>query len=124
MRENIDEMPGQQRYIFGTVTQRRNGDGENVEPVKQVLPKLAFRNHLPQVVVGGGDQSHIRFDCWRKRLRDQEVTVRFALVERGRVRPEPAAAGLELILTTGERLHIGVGVDGATLRMVLEALRG
>jgi len=62
------------------------------------------------------------FYAWRKRLRE-EGTVRFALVERGRVRPEPAAAGLELILTTGERLRIGVGVDGATLRTVLEALR-
>jgi len=62
------------------------------------------------------------FYAWRKRLRE-EATVRFALVERGRVAPEPAANGLELILTTGERLRIGVGVDGATLRMVLEALR-
>ena len=62
------------------------------------------------------------FYAWRKRLREQG-TVRFALVERGRVRPEPTAAGLELILTTGERLCIGVGVDGATLRTVLEALR-
>jgi len=63
------------------------------------------------------------FYAWRKRLRE-DGTVRFALVERGRVRPEPAAAGLELILTTGERLSIRVGVDGATLRTVLEALRG
>ena len=62
------------------------------------------------------------FYAWRKRLRE-EGTVRFALVERGRVRPEPAAAELELILTTGERLRIGVGVDGATLLTVLEALR-
>jgi transposase-like protein len=62
------------------------------------------------------------FYAWRKRLREQG-TVRFALVERGGVRPEPAAAELELILTTGERLRIGMGVDGATLRTVLEALR-
>ena len=62
------------------------------------------------------------FYAWRKRLRE-EGTVRFALVERGRVRPEPGGSGLELVLTTGERLHIGVGVDGATLRTVLEALR-
>jgi transposase-like protein len=62
------------------------------------------------------------FYAWRKRLRE-EGTVRFALVERGRVRPEPAAAGLELILTTGERLRIGAGVDGATLRAVLDVLR-
>src|SRR5208283_6190543 len=54
------------------------------------------------------------FYAWRKRLREQGP-VRFALVERGRVRAEPASApGLELILSTGERLRIGVGVDGAT----------
>ena len=62
VRENIHEMPGQQWYIFGTLAQRRNGDGKNIEPIKQVFPELAFRNHLPQVVVGGGDQPHIGFD--------------------------------------------------------------
>ena len=62
------------------------------------------------------------FYAWRKRLRE-EGTVRFALVERGGVRPEPAAGVLELILTTGERLRIGAGVDGATLRAVLDVLR-
>ena len=30
---------------------------------------------------------------------------------------------LELVLATGERLRIGAGVDGTTLRTVLEALR-
>jgi hypothetical protein len=32
-------------------------------------------------------------------------------------------AALELVLATGERLRISAGVDGATLRTVLEALR-
>ena len=50
--------------------------------------------------------------------------VRFALVERGGPRQElPAGAVLELVLTTGERLRIGAGVDGVTLRAVLDALR-
>jgi hypothetical protein len=31
--------------------------------------------------------------------------------------------GLELVLTTGERLRIGASVDPATLRRVVEALR-
>jgi hypothetical protein len=30
---------------------------------------------------------------------------------------------MELVLTTGERLRISAGVDAATLRQVLEALR-
>jgi hypothetical protein len=63
------------------------------------------------------------FYVWRKRLRNQEP-MRFALVETGVVRPPaPAEPGLELVLTTGERLRIGASVDPVTLRKVLEALR-
>jgi transposase-like protein len=63
------------------------------------------------------------FYAWRKRLREGE-SVRFALVERRRVRQERSAEALvELVLTTGERLRIGAGVDAATLRAVLDALR-
>jgi transposase-like protein len=62
------------------------------------------------------------FYAWRKRLREQGP-VRFALVERGGVLREPTTeASLELVLATGERLRIGAGVDGATLRTVLDAL--
>jgi transposase-like protein len=64
------------------------------------------------------------FFYWRKRLRNQQQPVRFALVDRGakpqRVTPE---AGLELMLATGERLRIGTGVSATTLRTVLEVLR-
>ena len=63
------------------------------------------------------------FYAWRKRLRKEEP-VRFALVDRGAAPPEPATeAGLELVLRSGNRLRIGAGVDGETLRRVLEALR-
>ena len=63
------------------------------------------------------------FYVWRKRLRRNEP-VRFALVERGAAQQEPARdAHLELVLASGERLRIGSGVDGATLRTVLDALR-
>jgi hypothetical protein len=63
------------------------------------------------------------FYGWRKRLRKAEP-VRFAVVERGRM-PQPCATEpvLELVLNTGERLRIGVGVDAAALRTVLAALR-
>ena len=65
-----------------------------------------------------------RFYYWRKRLRDQQQPMRFALVDRGAERPEPApGTELELVLVTGEQLRIGAGVQAATLRMVLEALR-
>jgi hypothetical protein len=63
------------------------------------------------------------FYAWRKRLQKKEP-VRFALVDRGAARQEaPTEVALELVLMTGERLRIGAGVDTATLRAVLEALR-
>src|SRR5882672_584349 len=61
------------------------------------------------------------FYAWRKRLRKQGP-VRFALVERGPARHEQESA-LELVLASGERLRIGAGVDGTTLRTVMEVLR-
>jgi len=64
------------------------------------------------------------FYAWRKRLQETGP-VRFALVERSARRQElTAAALLELVLATGERLRIGSGVDITTLRHVLEVLRG
>jgi transposase-like protein len=64
------------------------------------------------------------FYCWRKRLREQGP-VRFALVERSARRQERTAeVALELELATGERLRIAAGVDPATLRVVLDVLRG
>ena len=63
------------------------------------------------------------FYVWRKRLRKQEPA-RFALVETEPARQHPPKTGLEMVLVTGERLHIGVDVDPSLLRRVLEALRG
>src|SRR5262249_56882062 len=63
------------------------------------------------------------FYAWRKRLQKREA-VRFALVDRGAARQEPATEGtLELGMATGERLRIGAGVDAATLRTGLGNLR-
>jgi hypothetical protein len=63
------------------------------------------------------------FYAWRKRLQERGP-VRFALVERNaRQQEQTAGAVLELVLTTGERLRIGAGVDSATLRAVLDIVR-
>lgn len=63
------------------------------------------------------------FYKWRKQLRESGP-VRFALVERrGRHEASSPDADLELLFATGERLRIRSGVDGATLRTVVEALR-
>ena len=59
------------------------------------------------------------FYAWRKRLQKREP-VRFALVDRRAARQEQATdAALDLVLTTGERLRIGTGVDAATCARVL-----
>ncbi len=64
------------------------------------------------------------FYAWRKRLQESGP-VRFALVERSARRQERTVeAALELVMGAGERLRIGTGVDAATLRTVLDALRG
>jgi hypothetical protein len=64
------------------------------------------------------------FYTWRKRL-EESGPVRFALVDRSAHRQERTGeAALELVLGTGERLRIGTGVDAATLRTVLDVLRG
>jgi transposase-like protein len=62
------------------------------------------------------------FYYWRRRLRENR-TVRFAVLDTRKANTEPPAA-LELVLSSGERLRIGAGVDAATLRLVLDTIRG
>jgi transposase-like protein len=61
------------------------------------------------------------FYYWRKRLRENG-TVRFALLETKAVTADTTPA-IELVLGTGERLRISNGVDAATLRLILDAVR-
>lgn len=64
------------------------------------------------------------FYDWRKRLRESVGPVRFALVERRSGSQKPATnADIEIVFAGGEQLRIRSGVDGATLRIVIEALR-
>lgn len=63
---------------------------------------------------GIADNSFYR---WRQRLQKSEPA-RFALLK-----TVGSGAALELYLANGERLRIGSGVDAATLRVVLEAVR-
>jgi transposase len=70
-----------------------------------------------------GIAEHLLF-YWRKRLRNQQQPVRFALVEQGAASAGTVAEpALELVLNNGERLRIGGRVDESSLRMVLAALR-
>lgn len=63
------------------------------------------------------------FYQWRKRLRQENQAVRFALLQTKAASAE-APAALELVLTSGERLRIGNQVSASALRLVLEAVRG
>ena len=63
------------------------------------------------------------FYYWRKRLRKRE-TVQFALLETKPRDTGSVTSRFELVLTSGERLRIGNEVDAATLRVVLEVVRG
>jgi transposase-like protein len=63
------------------------------------------------------------FYYWRKRLR-KSGTVRFALLATTPADTGGKASILELVWRNGERLRIGNEVEAATLRMVLEAVRG
>jgi hypothetical protein len=60
---------------------------------------------------------------WKRRLdqRSAAEPVRFALVETGA--EKRAAAGLEIVLASGDRIVVPVGTDGERLRMVVAALR-
>lgn len=63
---------------------------------------------------------------WRKRLRQAKHGPRFARVKTIETQPPaalPASAALELTFVSGERLRIPPGVDAATLRLTLDALR-
>ena len=62
------------------------------------------------------------FYFWRKRLA-QPPPLRFALVETAPLPPPATEPELELVLTTGERLRIGAGVETTALQRVLEAVR-
>ncbi len=63
------------------------------------------------------------FYYWRKRLRKRDL-VQFALLETRPTDTGRTTSAFELVLTNGERLRIGSEVDAATLRMVLEVVRG
>jgi len=62
------------------------------------------------------------FYTWRKRLTEKGQAIGFALVETPALRRQRSEP-VELILSSGDRLHIGPGTDASTLRLVLGILR-
>ncbi len=58
----LEKARRQQRNIFPPGTQRRQIDGDDVEPVVQIFAKLAFAHGLPQIDVGGRQDAHVHLD--------------------------------------------------------------
>ncbi len=52
----------QQRNIVGTFAQRRQVDGEHVEPIVEIAAEFPVDNHLLEIAVGGGDQPDVGLD--------------------------------------------------------------
>ena len=103
-----------------------NGKGETNPKAKEWAERIAAQQRSGITVKQFCKEQGLTeysFYAWRKRLQENQP-IRFALVERRAIRQERTAeAALELVFANGERLRIGAGVDAATLRSVLEALR-
>ncbi|MNT71888.1 hypothetical protein D3C72_2104310 [compost metagenome] len=53
------EMPGQHHDVARPLPERRQVDGQHVQPVEQVFAELLFGDELHRVAVGGADHAHI-----------------------------------------------------------------
>src|SRR5262245_46602709 len=61
-REFLCEELHQQRNVVLAVAERRQLDGEDVEPIKQVFAEFAFADGFAQIAVGGGNDANIALD--------------------------------------------------------------
>src|SRR6185369_699673 len=59
------EMSGKQRYVLGTLSQRRDGDREDGEAKVEVLSKPSSDDFGRQIAVRRRDDSHVDFDLGR-----------------------------------------------------------
>ncbi len=105
-----------------SATEERGTNPKAAEWAERIAAQQRSGNTVKQFCREHG-LTEYSFYAWRKRLQCEEP-VRFALVERKVPRQERTAEPLlELVLTSGERLRIGAGVDPSTLRAVVEVLR-
>jgi hypothetical protein len=89
---------------------------------QKLIAEQAASSHHIQAFCRERNVSEHSFHWWRRQLREDHP-VRFALLEAGSTGAADVVTPLELLLRSGERLRIGKGVDAATLRAVLDALR-
>ena len=55
----LREVMHKQRNVLRAFPQRRDVDGKDIQPVVKIVAELAVLDHLFQVAVGGGDQTHV-----------------------------------------------------------------
>ena len=98
-------MRGQRRKYWSKLIAEQEASGQKARPFcrERGIPEYSFYK-------------------WRRRLR-QADTVEFALLETAPPMVSIPDSTLELMLRNGERLRIANGVDTATLRLVLDAVR-
>src|SRR4051812_16971966 len=60
-RGGVDEIFGQQWYVFPPISQRRILNNENAEAVEQILTETAFPDCSAEVVIGRCDNPYIQF---------------------------------------------------------------
>jgi hypothetical protein len=109
-------------FMDDTVIETKPANPKSEEWVERIAAQQCSGMSVKQFCKERG-LTECSFYAWRKRLQERGP-VRFALVERSGRRQDPVTDGaLELVLASGARLRIGAGVDAATLRTVLDALR-
>ena len=52
----------EQRDVFPAIAQRRQLDLNDIQPIVEILAEAAVLDHLRQIGVGRGDDSHVHFD--------------------------------------------------------------
>ena len=57
-----EEVPRQQRNVLAPLAQRRHADADHVQAMVEILAEAAFAHARLEVLVGGGDDAHIRLD--------------------------------------------------------------
>jgi hypothetical protein len=57
--EFVDKSPDQQRNILQSVAERRDVDGDNVEPVVEIIAKATTADLFFEVAVRGGDDARV-----------------------------------------------------------------
>src|SRR5690349_24640903 len=65
-REFCEKVPRQNGNVLCAFAQRRDGEGNYVQPIKEVFAEQAFGDLLLQLFVRGGDHTHVH-GCWMVR---------------------------------------------------------